>query len=95
MDREDVRELAKLSMLAIPEGELDSYAEAINKVICHVKKLEEVNVDGVLPYALPSVDAGQLRPDVVPSPTLTQDQALAMAPESEDGMFKVPPMMEA
>ena len=86
---DDVRHVAKLARLAIPESQVHRYAEQLQGILAYVAQIGEVDTDGVPPtsHAVPMHNV--LRPDAV-GPMLTVDQALQNAPASDPPFFKVP-----
>lgn len=94
ISRADVAHVAKLARLALTDGETARLADELSRILAYIEKLNEVNTDDVPPtsHALP----GQCAPlrDDVPRPGLTQEQALANAPERADGSFRVPRVIE-
>ena len=67
--------------------------EELTQILGHAEKIQQLDLDAVEPtsHALPLQNV--MRPDAVWG-CLTQEQALANAPESEDGRFKVPRILE-
>ncbi len=67
--------------------------EELTSILAHVEKIQALDLDGVEPttHALPLINV--FRPDVA-GPSLTPEQALANAPEAEDGRFRVPRILE-
>ncbi|MFC5830265.1 Asp-tRNA(Asn)/Glu-tRNA(Gln) amidotransferase subunit GatC [Nonomuraea insulae] len=87
--RDEVAHLARLSRLALTDGELDHYATQLDQIIESVAKVSEVAADDVPPssHALPLTNV--FRADEVRQ-SLTPEQALAGAPAVEDDRFRVP-----
>jgi aspartyl-tRNA(Asn)/glutamyl-tRNA(Gln) amidotransferase subunit C len=85
----DVEHVALLSRLELTEAEKEKYAQELTKIFDYVEQLKELDVTGVPPtaHALPMADV--FREDQV-SPGLSNEEALANAPEKENGCFKVP-----
>ena len=70
-------------------------AGELSAILDHVDLLASVDTEGVEPTTHVVELLNVLRDDV-PGAELTADQALANAPESEDGAFRVPsPQAEA
>lgn len=81
---DDVEHVASLARVSLDEGELETFAEQFSEVLEYFDALDEV----------PEVDrdaelVNVLREDEVED-GLSQSDALANAPESEDGKFKGP-----
>ena len=87
--REEVAHLARLSRLALSDGELDRFSGQLDVIIAAVARVQEVAADGIPPmtHALPLVNV--FRADVV-LPCLGAQAALAQAPAAEQGRFRVP-----
>ena len=90
---DDVRKVARLSRIAVPEERLEPLANELSAIIGWIEQLGEVDVEGVEPMTS-VVDATlPMRDDVVTDGNI-QDQVLANAPRSEDGFFVVPKSVE-
>ena len=89
ISRDEVAHLARLARLALTDDELDSYAGQLDAILGHVSQIQAVDVTGVEPTGNPLKDVNVTRADVV-EPCLTQEEALAEAPATEDGRFAVP-----
>ncbi len=89
ISRDEVAHLAKLARLAVTEEELDVFAGQLDQILDSVAKVSEVADEDVPPtsHAVPLTNV--FREDVVRQ-GLTQQQALAGAPASEEGRFRVP-----
>ncbi|MGC4050244.1 MAG: Asp-tRNA(Asn)/Glu-tRNA(Gln) amidotransferase subunit GatC [Paludibaculum sp.] len=71
-------------------------AHDLDGILSHIDKLNELDVTGVEPMAQVLYDAGEtdtLREDVI-EPCLDNRAALANAPLSGAGQFKVPKIIE-
>ena len=91
--KEDLATVAHLSRLSIDADEEERYIKDLNDIVVYVDKLSELPTENVLPttYALPVENVFR---DDTPRPSLTNEEALANAPESDDGYFKVPRVLE-
>jgi aspartyl-tRNA(Asn)/glutamyl-tRNA(Gln) amidotransferase subunit C len=87
--REDVLRCAKLAHLSLGEEEIEPMREAMARLLSHAEALNELDLEGVEPMTHGLQVPLPLREDF-PSPTFTQAQALANAPETAEGHFKVP-----
>lgn len=91
--KDDVRKVARLSRIAVPEERLEPLASELTSIMGWIEQLNEVDVEGVEPMTS-VVDATlPLRDDVVTDGNI-QDQVLANAPRREDGFFVVPKSVE-
>ncbi|MEO6866507.1 MAG: Asp-tRNA(Asn)/Glu-tRNA(Gln) amidotransferase subunit GatC [Gaiellales bacterium] len=88
---DDVRHVARLARLGLDEPELERMAGELGTIIDSISKISELDLADVPPttHALQVVNV--LGEDV-PHESLTPEQALANAPDPEDGCFRVPRM---
>ncbi|MGI8775223.1 MAG: Asp-tRNA(Asn)/Glu-tRNA(Gln) amidotransferase subunit GatC [Actinomycetota bacterium] len=93
IDRAAVDHVARLARLDLSEDERERMRGELSAILDHADKIQELDLDGVEPtsHALPLRNA--MREDEV-RPSLSQDDALANAPRSEDGRFLVPQIVE-
>jgi aspartyl-tRNA(Asn)/glutamyl-tRNA(Gln) amidotransferase subunit C len=89
ISRDEVAHLARLARLALTDAELDSFAGQLDAILGHVSQIQAVDVTGVEPTGNPLTDVNVFRADI-PQPCLTQEQAVAEAPNAVDGRFAVP-----
>lgn len=90
--RDQITHLAQLAHLNLTEEELDRMSGEIGKILDSVAKVQEVNTDDVMPTSHPIAVTNVYRDDVVGT-VLSQEAALSGAPETEDGRFKVPAIL--
>jgi aspartyl-tRNA(Asn)/glutamyl-tRNA(Gln) amidotransferase subunit C len=84
VDAEEIRHVADLARLDLADDEVEAFVDQCGAILEHFEQLEDV----------PEVDTepdlvNVMRPDEVAS-SLTQEEALANAEETEDGRFKGP-----
>jgi aspartyl-tRNA(Asn)/glutamyl-tRNA(Gln) amidotransferase subunit C len=93
---QEVRHVAGLANLDLSEGEIARMARELDEILTHVEKLSRLDTSGVEPMAQVLAETpaeGTLRADS-PSATLSNEAALANAPQSAAGQFKVPKVIE-
>jgi len=90
---EDVKNIAHLARLNIDDDAVDQYATDLSNILDLVEQMNQVNTDDVLPMAHPMDAAQRLRPDEV-SETNQRDKFQAIAPDVEQGLFRVPKVIE-
>ena len=91
--RDDVRKVARLSRIAVPEERLDELAGELNGILAWIEQLNEVDVEGVDPMTSVVETKLPMRDDVVTDGNI-QDQVLANAPRTDHGFFVVPKSVE-
>lgn len=89
---DQVRGVAKLSRLALPEEKLQTFSPQLGAILGYIGKLSEVDVTGVEPMAHALGLVNVLREDVV-EPSLGIEKALANAPDADPPYFKVPKVL--
>ena len=89
----DIDHVAKLARLQLTDDEKAHLKDQLGAILEAAARVGEVAAEDVPPTAHAIPSANVLRPDT-PEPTLTQEAALANAPEAEDGRFKVPRIVE-
>lgn len=93
INRRDVDYVARLARLDLDAEERSRMAVELAAILEHAERIQGLDLDGVEPtsHAVPLANA--LREDEV-RPSLTQGEALAGAPDKEDGRFKVPRILD-
>ena len=89
IDREQVLHVARLARLQLTEPEVDRMASELSKVLDHIEKISELDLEGVPPTTHVVTVENALRPDVA-RPSLPREVALANAPDVADDGFRVP-----
>jgi aspartyl-tRNA(Asn)/glutamyl-tRNA(Gln) amidotransferase subunit C len=90
---DQVRHVARLASLELSEDEAAHMCEDLGSILDYVAALEALDVAGVEASFHPLHPAAPLRPDVV-LPSLPRELALAAAPESDQGGFAVPLVLD-
>jgi len=90
--RDDVAHVARLARLRLTSDELDTFTGQLSAVLDHAADVGALDLTDVPPTAHPLPLGNVLRPDVV-GPTLDPADALAAAPQAEDGRFRVPTIL--
>ena len=93
IDQEQVRRVALLSRLELTDGEVARFSSQLSDIVAYIEKLNELDTDGVEPLAHCLPVHTVLREDT-PKPSLTNDQALANAPQRHETYFKVPKVLD-
>lgn len=91
--RDQVVHLAQLAHLDLTEEELDRVSGELDVILNSVARVQEIATDEVPATSHPIALNNVFRDDTVRG-VLTQEQALANAPDAEGGMFKVPAILE-
>jgi aspartyl-tRNA(Asn)/glutamyl-tRNA(Gln) amidotransferase subunit C len=92
----EVRYVANLGNVRLTDEEIPRMAKDLEEILTYIDKLNELDTSSVEPMAQVLFEANEtatLRPDVE-RPTLGQETALANAPLSGGGYYKVPLVIE-
>ena len=89
IDRDQVLHVAKLARLELSPEEVDQMASELSGILEHVDRVSKLDLDGVEPTAHVVGLENVLRADE-PRPGLDRQTALASAPDSSEGAFRVP-----
>ena len=92
ISRDDVANLAKLARINMSDAELDHLSNELAVILDAVARVQEVSAADVPPTSHPLPLQNVFRKDEV-RPSLTQEEALAAEPASEEGRFKVPQIL--
>jgi len=90
---DEVRHVAGLARLKIDDADLERFAGQLGVVLDYIESLKSVDTEGIIPTAHAVFTKNAFREDSEQS-SLDRDSALAKAPESEDGFFVVPKIIE-
>jgi len=93
LTHDEVRHVAELAKLRLTESEVEQYAEQLSAILNYAQLLQAVDTSGIppTPFVLPLENV--MREDV-PEPGLTNAVALANAPASDGGFFRVRAVFE-
>jgi aspartyl-tRNA(Asn)/glutamyl-tRNA(Gln) amidotransferase subunit C len=89
IEREQVLHVARLARLRLSDEEVEAMTGELSKVLDHIEKISELDLDGVEPTSHVVELENVLREDV-PRPSLPREKALEQAPDSDGSGFRVP-----
>ena len=87
---DEVLHVARLARLALTEEEVERLGAQLNAILEAVGKVAELDLKDVEPTAHP-LEIVNVWAEDEPRPSLPMEEALANAPDSEAGFFRVPP----
>ncbi len=96
LTEQDVRYVAELAHLELTPEEMRRFLPQLDSILQYMEKLNALDTTQVDPMAqvtYPAAENPSLRSDQTRK-TFAQDEALGNAPESGDGCFKVPRVIE-
>ena len=89
----EIYRLAKLSRLEISETDVKKYSDQMNKILKYVSQINEVNLDEVDPLTHIFDISIHGRQDKTGN-CLNPQEVFLNAPDKEESLFKVPPVLE-
>ena len=89
--RDEVLHVAKLARLELAEGEVERMQEQLSAILEAIGTVAELDLSDVEPTSHP-LDLVNVWAEDDPEPSLSPEDALANAPDPEDGYFGVPPV---
>ncbi len=92
ISRDDVAHVAWLARLRLTEEELERFTSQLADVLDHAADVEALDLDDVAATSHPYPLVNVMRADVL-EPGLDRSEVLAQAPDTEDGLFRVPPVL--
>jgi len=96
LTEQEVRYVAALANLNLSDEEVAKMCEDLGEVLTHMEKLNALDTAGVEPMAQVLSEAGETATlaDDIERPGIGTEAALANAPLSGAGFFKVPKVIE-
>lgn len=89
ISRDDVAHLADLARIDLSDVELDHLAAELPVILQSVAKVQEIAGEHIVAMSHPLPVSNVFRPDVI-RPSLTVEESLSGAPDSEQQRFLVP-----
>jgi len=93
LDKTEVEKIAHLARLHISDAEADEVTSRITDILALIDQMQSVDTDAVEPLAHPLDMVQRLRKDEV-TETNRRDELQSLAPESQDGLYLVPKVIE-
>ena len=93
LTRDEVLHVAKLARVGLTDDDVTRMQKQLSEIMAHFDVLQRFDTSDVPPttYSLPLQN---VMADDVPTPSLTHDEVLANAPDSQDGLLKVRAVLE-
>ena len=89
----DIEKVARLARLELSEQEKEVLGNQLEQVLSYMEQLNRLDTTGIEPtsHAIPVYNA--FREDET-RPSLSKEEVLGIAPDQEEGHFKVPRIIE-
>ena len=89
---EDVRKVAQLARLDLPDDQIATYTDQLEKILAYVAQLEQIDTTNVPPTTRAVEVVNVTREDDVAA-TPVRTELLDLAPDREGDFFKVPKIL--
>ena len=89
IDREQVLHVARLARLRLTDDEIERMPAELSKILDHIEKIEELDLEGVEPTSHVVALENVLRADE-PRDSYPRERILEPAPDPADDGFRVP-----
>lgn len=93
VDRDEILKIAALAKLHLSEEEVSLYTAQMNEILEYMKQLDELDTEDVEPLSHVLDQINITRPDEEKA-SLSRDEALRNAPETDGEYFFVPNVIE-
>jgi aspartyl-tRNA(Asn)/glutamyl-tRNA(Gln) amidotransferase subunit C len=93
ISQKDVHRVASLARIYLNENEVSDFTVSLERILGYVDQLKSLDTESVQPTSHPLMIENVYREDVV-NEVLTVDEALSVAVEEKNGLFKVPKVIE-
>ena len=90
---DEARKIARLARLQFSDEDLHAMAQSMSSILTLMAVLDEVDTDQVEPLFNPLDQVQSLRSDVI-TETLQKDDLQAIAPDSANGYYQVPRVID-
>jgi len=91
--KKNVEYVANLSRLELNDADMDEFAPDLQEILSYIDKLNELDTSNVEPTAHVLPMKNVKREDEI-KPSLSNESALKSAPETSEGFFLVPKVIE-
>ena len=93
LSREEVIHIAALARMGLSEAEIEKAREQLANILDNFEVLKEIDTTNVPPTAQ-SINLSNVMREDTPRESLAVEQVLANAPDREEDLFKLRPVLE-
>ena len=88
----DVRKVAQLARLELPEDQIETYTSQLEEILSYVDQLQEIDTQNVSPTTRAVEVVNAMREDLVEN-NCSREEILNQAPNREGDFFRVPKIL--
>jgi aspartyl-tRNA(Asn)/glutamyl-tRNA(Gln) amidotransferase subunit C len=92
ISRDDILHIAALARLELDPEELERLTSDLIQILSYVEQIKQIDTDEIIPQSQFITAENVFREDIV-QPSLTQEAALANAPDRDKEYFRVPKVL--
>ena len=93
LSSEEVIHIAALARMGLSEAEIEKAREQLANILENFEVLKEIDTNNIPPTAQ-SINLSNVMREDTPRESLAVEQVLANAPDREDDLFKLRPVLE-
>ena len=93
LTRQDVRGIATYVRIGLADDMIDEMTQDLNKIIESLEPITQYDLNGVEPTFHPIAGLSNVMREDVVEAGFTQEEALANSHASENGQYKIPPIL--
>ncbi len=88
----DVRKVAKLARLELPEDQIETYTAQIEEILTYIDQLQKIDTENISPTTRAVEVVNRMREDIV-DVNCSREEILNQAPHREGNFFRVPKIL--
>ena len=93
VNRDEIIHIAKLANLNLTDDEINQYAKDLNDILEFAEVVNSVNTDEIKETVGINGEYNVFRKDEIKQ-SISRDELLKNAPSQEDGMFRIPKVLQ-
>jgi aspartyl-tRNA(Asn)/glutamyl-tRNA(Gln) amidotransferase subunit C len=93
ISKDTISKVAHLARISLNDDEIPKITQSISDILVLIDKMQDIDTSNIEPLANPHDATQRLREDVVTAIN-EREKLLSNAPESENGLFLVPKVIE-
>ena len=94
ISKKEIKKIASLAKIDIPDHEIELYADQISKILEYMSALNEVDTSNVEEFSNQLLNDYQNIREDESEPSLEREDVIKLAPDSDGGYFKVPKIID-
>lgn len=91
--KETIEKVSKLALLDLTEEEKETFPKQLGDILMYFKKLNDLDTNNIKPTTH-AIDLKNVYREDVPTPSLSNEEALKNAEHKIDGFFKAPRILK-